>query len=74
MAAGALIDQAGLKGESVAGAVVSHKHANYIIVKDPAKTKAADIWALIQKVRTTVRERMGVDLELEIEVWPKPPL
>jgi UDP-N-acetylmuramate dehydrogenase len=74
MAAGALIDQAGLKGESVAGAVVSHKHANYIVVKDRAKTKAADLWALIQKVRTTVRERMGVDLELEIEVWPKPPL
>jgi UDP-N-acetylmuramate dehydrogenase len=73
MAAGALIDQAGLKGEAVAGAAVSHKHANYIVVKDRSKTKAADIWTLIQKIRAVVQERMGVALELEIEVWPKPP-
>lgn len=70
LAAGLLIDQAGLKGQSVGGAVVSHKHANYIIVKDREKTRAADVLELIDKIRKTVKERFDVYLELEIEVWP----
>ena len=70
MSAGALIDQAGMKGESVKGAVVSRKHANYIVVKDKKKTKAADLLALIDKVRKAVKERFDVYLELEIQVWP----
>ena len=70
LAAGMLIDQAGLKGTSVGGAVVSRKHANYIIVKDKAKATAADVLALIELVRKTVKERFDVYLELEIEVWP----
>jgi UDP-N-acetylmuramate dehydrogenase len=70
LAAGMLIDQAGLKGASVGGAVVSRKHANYIIVKDKAKATAADVLALIELVRKTVKERFDVYLELEIEVWP----
>ena len=70
MSAGALIDQAGMKGESVKGAVVSRKHANYIVVKDKKKTKAAEVLALIDKVRKAVKERFDVYLELEIQVWP----
>jgi len=70
LAAGLLIDQAGLKGESAAGAVVSHKHANYIIVKDREKTRAADVLELIDTIRKAVKERFDVYLELEIEVWP----
>jgi len=70
MSAGALIDQVGMKGESVKGAVVSRKHANYIVVKDKKKTKAADVLALIDKVRKAVKERFDVSLELEIQVWP----
>ncbi|MFO8014588.1 MAG: UDP-N-acetylmuramate dehydrogenase [Phycisphaerae bacterium] len=70
LAAGLLIDQAGLKGESVGGAVVSHKHANYLIVKDKAGTTAADVLELIERVRKAVKERFDVYLELEIEVWP----
>jgi len=70
LAAGLLIDQAGLKGARVGGAVVSHKHANYLIVKDRAGTTAADVLELIDKVRKAVKDRFDVYLELEIEVWP----
>jgi len=72
LAAGLLIDQAGLKGFSIGGAAVSRKHANYIIVKDPEHTKAADVEALIDHVRKVVKERFDVYLELEIEIWPCP--
>ena len=70
LAAGMLIDQAGLKGASVGGAVVSRKHANYIVIKDKEKAKAADVLALIEQVRKTVKERFDVSLELEIQIWP----
>jgi len=70
LAAGLLIEQAGLKGTRVGGAVVSHKHANYLIVKDKAKTTAADVLELIDQVRKAVKERFDVYLELEIEIWP----
>jgi len=69
LAAGMMIDQAGLKGTAVGGAAVSRKHANYIIVKDKA-AKAADILALIELVQKAVKERFGVTLEPEIEIWP----
>lgn len=67
MSAGALIDQAGLKGAEVGGAVVSEKHANFIIARDHCK--AADVLKLIEIVRHRVHERFGVQLELELEVW-----
>jgi len=70
LAAGLLIDQAGLKGTAVGGAAVSRKHANYIVVRDRKKTKAADVLALIELVRKAVKDRFDVYLELEIEVWP----
>jgi UDP-N-acetylmuramate dehydrogenase len=70
LSAGALIDQAGLKGKAVGGAMVSRKHANYIVVKDRDKATAADVLALIDEVRKVVKERFDVDLELEINVWP----
>ena len=72
LAAGLLIDQAGLKGFSIGGAAVSRKHANYIIAKDPEHTKAADVEAVIDHVRKVVKERFDVYLELEIEIWPCP--
>jgi len=70
LAAGLLIDQAGLKGTAVGGAAVSHKHANFIIVRDKQQTKAADVLALIEQVRNAVKDRFDVYLELEIEIWP----
>ena len=65
--AGYLIDQAGLKGTAVGGAVVSHKHANFIVNRGDAS--ATDILQLIGIVVERVVEKFNVRLELEIEVW-----
>ncbi len=63
--AGRLIDALGLKGRRVGGAVVSPKHANFI-VNDEHGT-AADVRRLAEVVRAEVLERTGVVLEPEIE-------
>jgi UDP-N-acetylmuramate dehydrogenase len=70
LAAGMMIDQCGLKGTAVGGAVVSRKHANYIVIKGKDAARAADVLALIELVRNAVKERFSVSLELEIEIWP----
>jgi len=67
MSAGMLIDQAGLKGETVGGAEVSQRHANFFITHSKATTR--DVLKLIDLVRSRVAERMGVELETEIEIW-----
>ena len=67
LAAAMLIEQAGLKGARVGGAEVSDRHANFIVA-DPDAT-ARDVLELIDQIRTSVAERLGVDLETEIEVW-----
>jgi UDP-N-acetylmuramate dehydrogenase len=67
MSAGMLIDQCGLKGEQVGGVEVSQRHANFFVAKPGATAK--DVLQLIDVVRTRVVERMGVELETEIEIW-----
>jgi len=67
MSAGALIDQAGLKGARCGGAVVSDRHANFIVA-EPG-TKASDVLKLISIVREKVADQFGVHLELEVQVW-----
>ncbi len=61
-----LIEVAGLKGHRIGGAEVSEKHANFIINRDNAT--AADIEALIDHVRRTVREQHGVELVHEVRI------
>ena len=61
-----LIDNCGLKGWRVGGAYISEKHANFII--NDGSATAADIEALILSVQQTVRERTGVQLELEVKI------
>ncbi|HUU81936.1 MAG TPA: UDP-N-acetylmuramate dehydrogenase [Phycisphaerae bacterium] len=65
--AGRLIDRAGLKGTRCGGARVSERHANFIVA-DPGAT-AADVLQLIDRVRQTVRQQFGTELELEIDIW-----
>jgi len=64
--AGRLIDAAGLKGFSIGGAEVSPVHANFIINRDGASSH--DIESLIDHVRATVKDRFGVDLQLEVRL------
>lgn len=64
--AGDLIERAGLKGFALGGAAVSDKHANFIV--NTNRATAADIEALIDHVRTVVRERFGVELEPEVRI------
>jgi UDP-N-acetylmuramate dehydrogenase len=62
--AGALVDRAGLKDVALGGARVSPAHGNFI-VNDGSAT-AADIRRLIERCRSAVRDRFGVDLREEI--------
>ncbi len=64
--AGALIEEAGLKGEYVGGAMVSSKHAGFILNTDNAK--AADVFSLIRRIEDRVWDRFGVKLEREVKL------
>lgn len=61
-----LIEQCGLKGERIGGAVVSEKHANFIINDDSAS--ASDIEALIKYVQQMVAEKFQVELQTEVHI------
>jgi UDP-N-acetylmuramate dehydrogenase len=67
VSAGALIDQAGLKGTRVGGAEVSDRHANFIVAHPGAK--ASEVLQLIDRIRQRVWQQFGYDLELQIQVW-----
>ncbi len=63
--AGRLIQEAGLKGTRIGGAVVSEVHANFI-VNDSGAT-AEDIYQLIRRVQSEVKGTHGIDLRTEIK-------
>lgn len=63
--AGALIEQSGLKGKRIGGAMVSEKHAGFIINYDSATT--TDVINLIKHCQETVYDKFGVNLETEIK-------
>lgn len=67
MSAGMLIDQAGLKGTRVGQAEVSDRHGNFIVANQQATSD--DVLKLIDLVRERVAERLGIELEREIEIW-----
>jgi len=69
-AAGRLIEAAGLKGLRIGGAVVSPKHANFIINENEATS--ADIEALLARVQETVRDQFGVELVPEVRIVGEP--
>jgi len=62
--AGALVDRAGLKGVGIGGARVSPTHGNFIV--NDGRATASDIRRLIEKCRSEVRDRFGVELREEI--------
>ena len=65
-AAGRLIEEAGLKGVSRGGAMVSPVHANFIV--NTGGATARDVLALVEEVRRRVKEQTGIVLETEIEI------
>lgn len=69
VSAGLLIDRAGLKGLRVGGAVVSDRHANFLVPDEGAT--ASDVISLMREVERRVKERFGVVLEREVVVWER---
>lgn len=67
VSAGALIDRAGLKGLQIGGAVVSGKHANFVIAEKGCKSR--DVLRLIDAIKQRVREKFDIELQPEIEIW-----
>ena len=61
-----LIESCGLKGFFIGGAMVSPKHANFIV--NTGNAAAADIEAVIIAVRNTVKEQTGIELEQEVRI------
>ncbi len=65
---GKMIDELGMKGTRRGGAVVSPKHANFIVTEGD-DAKAADALALAEEIREKVKREHGIDLEYEVELW-----
>lgn len=65
--AGRLIDKCGLKGARSGGAVVSSYHANFIL--NDADATAADVLALMRRIKRVVKKKFSVSLEPEIKIW-----
>ncbi len=66
VSAGRLIDQCGLKGLKVGQAMVSEKHANFIV--NLGNAKADDVVKLIQTIKAKVKAQHQVSLALEIKM------
>lgn len=71
---GKMLDEAGAKGMAVGDAIVSPRHANFVV--NQANARAADVVALMEKMRALIRERHGVTLRPEVEFvgdWDEKP-
>jgi UDP-N-acetylmuramate dehydrogenase len=62
-----MIDELGLKGTRVGGAVISERHANFIVNRYHAT--AADILNLMDFIRARVLKAFGLELHEEVIVW-----
>jgi UDP-N-acetylmuramate dehydrogenase len=67
LSTGKLIDELGLKGHRVGGAVVSERHANFLVNRDHAT--AGDFFRLMDLIRERIRRAHGIELEEEVIVW-----
>ena len=65
MTAGKLIDLVGLRGLRIGGAQISEKHGNFIV--NLGNAKAGEVLELIAVAKEKVKEKFGVDLELEVK-------
>jgi UDP-N-acetylmuramate dehydrogenase len=67
MGAASVIEQAGLKGTRVGEVEVSEKNAGLIVARPGAKS--SDVLRLLDLVKSTVLEQLGVELEVSLEIW-----
>ena len=65
-----LIEACGLKGRAHGGAMISDKHANFIV--NTGDASAADIEILIETARQTVKRQFGIELEREVRIIGEP--
>jgi UDP-N-acetylmuramate dehydrogenase len=65
--AGKMIDELGLKGHRIGGAVVSDRHANFFVNRYQAT--ADDLLRLVDFVKQRIREAFGHELEEEVILW-----
>lgn len=64
--AGRLVESVGLKGFRIGDAQISERHGNFII--NLGNAKASDVLSLIGEMQRRVKERHGIDLELEVKI------
>ena len=69
--AGWMVDQAGMKGFRIGGAIVSPRHANFIL--NDGNARSADVLALVEEARARVLKQFGVELETEVQILPAHP-
>lgn len=67
--AGRLIEACGLKGRRVGDAMVSEKHANFLV--NTGRARCADVLELAQQVKALVEEQSGIELEEEVQILPR---
>jgi UDP-N-acetylmuramate dehydrogenase len=67
LSTGRLIDELGMKGAREGGAVISERHANFIVNRDHGT--ANDIFRLMDRIRDRIRAAHGIELEEEVIVW-----
>lgn len=65
---GKMIDEMGMKGQRRGSAVVSPKHANFIVTEGE-NARAEDALALAEEIRERVKREHGIELEYEVELW-----
>ncbi len=68
LSAGRLVEQCGLKGMVLGGAMVSEKHGNFIVNRGNARF--VEVFELIQIVKATVEEMTGLELNEEVQLFP----
>jgi UDP-N-acetylmuramate dehydrogenase len=66
-AAGALIENVGLKGHRVGGAEISTRHANFIVASPSARSR--DVLDLMMLAKERVHQATGIVLECEVDIW-----
>ena len=67
LGAGQLIERAGGKGRTRGDAIVSPKHANFIV--NTGRARARDVLELVEELRSLVADMTGILLETEVKIW-----